>query len=96
MSNTKKEDPGPEPTPETIDFEELEDVSGGGRPRGFCGPPYGYGYPPPPPYGYGYGGPCPPRYGGVAYTHHVGFGIDPVFMIFALALFSQNSKPSSS
>ena len=32
--------------------------------------------------------------GGVAYTQRTGFGIDPLFMLFAMTLFSQlDNKP---
>jgi hypothetical protein len=31
--------------------------------------------------------------GGVAYSHRTGFGVDPLFVLFAMAVFSQN-KPS--
>ena len=30
--------------------------------------------------------------GGVAYTRTTGFGIDPLFMVLALQVFSQNNK----
>jgi hypothetical protein len=30
--------------------------------------------------------------GGVAYTRSTGFGIDPLFMLFAMTLFSQNNN----
>jgi hypothetical protein len=30
--------------------------------------------------------------GGVAYTRHTGFGIDPLFMFFALALYTQSTN----
>jgi len=38
-----------------------------------------------------YGGGCG-GIGGVAYTRSTGFGIDPLFMLFALTLFSQSSN----
>ena len=68
MSNTQKTDPATQ----TIDTQQLDDVTGGCAVGG-C-----------------YGGGCP--IGGVAYTRSTGFGIDPLFVLFAMTLFQSINK----